>query len=103
MKNQYKICRKDNDTFYNEDYNVFCKVGTTYESKKRAIEKMEFARKYAISNENVKIEIVKNEMFYLKNITDGEIVDIYATSLDEAKQKASDFLGGKPNDYIERF
>lgn len=30
-------------------------------------------------------------IFYLQNITDGEIVDIYATSFDEAKQKANAF------------
>ncbi len=42
-------------------------------------------------------------MYYLKNKIDGEIVDVFAVSLDSAKNIASENLGGKPEDYIERF
>lgn len=41
-------------------------------------------------------------MYHLKNI-DGEIVDVWASSLKNAKIMASDFLGGDPSDYEERF
>ena len=42
-------------------------------------------------------------IYYLKNKTNGEIVDVGAESLYEAKYKAAMFLGGQPDDYFERF
>lgn len=42
------------------------------------------------------------EMFYLIN-TDGENIDVIATTLEEAKIKVSVILGGKAEDYKERF
>lgn len=42
-------------------------------------------------------------MYYLKNKIDGEIIDVLAISLENAKKTASDFLGGSPLDYVERF
>ena len=41
--------------------------------------------------------------FHLINIKDKEICDVYAKNLKEAQRVASEFLGGKPADYIERF
>ena len=41
--------------------------------------------------------------YYLKNKNDLEIVDVMATSLEEAKVKAALYMGGLPNDWIERF
>lgn len=42
-------------------------------------------------------------MYYLKNKIDDEPVDVLAESLENAKKVASDFLGGNPSDYEERF
>lgn len=42
-------------------------------------------------------------MYYLKNKVDNEPVDVLAESLENAKKVASDFLGGSPSDYVERF
>lgn len=41
-------------------------------------------------------------MFYLIS-TDGENVDVIAATLEEAKIKVSAILGGKVEDYKERF
>ena len=59
MKNKYIIIRKDIGTFYNEDYNVFCKYGTIYTNKKTAEHKKKHAIKYAIEKENVEVEVIK--------------------------------------------
>ena len=42
------------------------------------------------------------EIFYLIS-KDGENVDVIATSLEDAKIKGSAILGGKAEDYKERF
>lgn len=42
-------------------------------------------------------------MYYLKNKIDDEPVDVLEESLENAKKIASDFLGGNPSDYEERF
>ena len=52
MKKQYKIAlHTENATlFYNEDYNIFgAKYGTIYTSKRKATEKMQYAKKYGTS------------------------------------------------------
>lgn len=41
--------------------------------------------------------------FYLKNHQTNEIMDIIAKSLNDAKLKAIEMLGGTITDYIERF
>ena len=43
------------------------------------------------------------KMYYLKNKTDGEIVDVIAKSLIDAKWKASKMLGGHIWNYNRRF
>lgn len=50
MKNQYMIVKYTNsgNLYYNEDFNIFTvKHGTIFTNKKRAIEKMIYACKYA--------------------------------------------------------
>lgn len=42
-------------------------------------------------------------MYHLINKTDGEIVDVIAPTLEEAKEHASLLLDGKESDYEERF
>lgn len=41
--------------------------------------------------------------FHLINIKNKEICDVYAKNLKKAQRVASEFLGGEPADYIERF
>ena len=41
--------------------------------------------------------------WYLKNKHTGEICDIIAETLEDARERASEFLGGSSKDYIERF
>lgn len=43
------------------------------------------------------------KVYYLKNKTDNEIVDILSSSLANAKKKAAKILGGKAYDFIKRF
>lgn len=43
------------------------------------------------------------KMYYLKNILNGRKVDVISSTLDGAKIKASEMLGDRPQDYIERF
>ena len=43
------------------------------------------------------------KLYYLVNVKDNEICDVFADSLESAKQKASEILGGKAEDYNERF
>lgn len=42
-------------------------------------------------------------MYYLKNKIDCEIADILAVSLENAKEIASEYLGGEKSDWVERF
>lgn len=53
MKKQYKIALHTEEgivLFYNEDYNFFTeKFGTIYTNKKKALEKMQYAKKYGTS------------------------------------------------------
>ena len=55
MKNQYMIIKTcDNGTIlqYNEDCNLFAvKHGTIYTNKRKATDKMKYARKYASGSE----------------------------------------------------
>ena len=61
MKNQYKIALYSEERgvlFYNEDYNFFSeKFGTIYTNKKKAQEKLKYAKKYGTSS-NGKFEVV---------------------------------------------
>lgn len=41
--------------------------------------------------------------FHLINVSNNVICDVYAKTLEEAQQVASEFLGGEPADYKERF
>lgn len=41
--------------------------------------------------------------FHLINVSNNEICDVYAKTLEEAQRVASEFLGGEPADYKERF
>ena len=43
------------------------------------------------------------KMYYLKNKTNGEIIDVIAKSLIGAKWKASNILGGRIWNYNRRF
>lgn len=52
MKNQYKIAlhTEGKTLYYNEDCNIFAtKNGTIYTNKKKALAKMQYARKYGTS------------------------------------------------------
>lgn len=43
------------------------------------------------------------KMYYLKNVLNGRKVDVISSTLDGAKIKASEMLGGSPKEYVERF
>lgn len=66
MKKQYKIVKHttNGNLYYNEDFNIFTeRFGTVYSSKRKATEKLQYARKYASGN-NLKgtFEIIKREI-----------------------------------------
>lgn len=61
VKNQYLIVLKTENTklFYNEEFNVFStKHGTIYTNKKKALEKMTYAKRYGTTIQG-KFEVVR--------------------------------------------